>query len=143
MVNRRALINGTALGGALLAVNAPASAALGSEAVADVSDRQMEDVVKAERSIGTEIGRQSTFWEIAAVREPIRAFLRANLKFPDYLDVGTDVWQQVYDWHVRFQQPLTLGRTTDGRFTILLLATTIVMRPEQTPNYIGLPYDSR
>lgn len=143
MMNRRALISRSALGGALLAVNAPASPAAESEAVADVSDRQMEDFVKAVRGIGAEINRQTTFWEIAAVREQIRTFLRVNLKFPDYLDVGSDIWQQVYDWHVRFQQPLTLGRTSEGRFTILLLATTIVMRPEQTPNYIGLPYDNR
>ena len=142
MMNRRALFNGTALGGALLAVNGPVSAA-GSVAGAEVSDRELEEVVKAVRAIGTEMNHQATFWEIAAVREPIRTFLKANLKFPDYLDVGIDVWQQVYDWHVRFQQPLTLGRTPEGRMTVLLLATTIVMRPEQTANYIGLPYDSR
>jgi hypothetical protein len=142
MMNRRALFNGTALGGALLAANGPVSAAR-SVTGAEVSDRELEEVVKAVRAIGTEMNHQATFWEIAAVREPIRTFLKANLKFPDYLDVGIDVWQQVYDWHVRFQQPLTLGRTPEGRMTVLLLATTIVMRPEQTANYIGLPYDSR
>jgi hypothetical protein len=138
VIDRRALINGTALGGALLA-SAPRDSAAG--AAADVSDRQMEDVVRAIRTVHDEISRQATFWEIAGVREQFRTFLRANGKFPDFVDVGTDVWQQVYDWHVRFQQPITLGRTPDGRMTIVLMATTVVMRTDATPNYVSLGYD--
>jgi len=108
-----------------------------------VPDRLVEDIAKAVRSVRDEIERQYTFWEIAAVRDQLRTFLRANGKFPDLIEVGSDVWQQVYDWHVRFQQPIALGRTPEGRYTILLLATNVVMRPDMAASYIGVPYDSR
>ena len=138
-MNRRALINGAALGGALLASVPKESAA--TNAVADVSDRQMEEVVKAMRALRDEISHQATFWEVAPVREQFKAFARVNGKFPDFIDVGTDIWQLVYDWHVRFQQPITLGRTAEGRLTIALMTTAVVMRSDQTPNYMSLPYD--
>jgi hypothetical protein len=65
-------------------------------------------------------------------------------KFPDYIDVGIDVWQQVYDWHVRYRQPLNIGRNAEGRYTIVLMTTTVVMRADlNAGSYIGLPYDSR
>ena len=150
MVNRRSVITGTLLGGAMAALTEPAEAA-GSEAAAQVPDRLMEDlaravredVARAVRTVHDEIERQYTFWEIAAVRDQQRTHLRSNGKFPDFIEVGTDVWQQVYDWHVRFQQPISLGRTAEGRYTILLLATSVVMRTDMAANFIGLPYDNR
>ena len=142
MVHRRAVITGTMVGGALSALSAPAAAA-GSQAAGQASDRLVEDIAKAVRDVRDEIARQSTFWELAAVREQLRTFLRANGKFPDFIEVGSDVWQQVYDWHVRFQQPIALGRTAEGRYTILLLATNIVMRADKAPGFIGVGYDLR
>ena len=145
MVHRRAVITGTALGGALSALTGSVEAA-GAQSSAQerlINDRLIEEIARAVRSVREEIERQYTFWEIAAVRDPMRTFLRANGKFPDYIEVGSDVWQQVYDWHVRFQQPLTLGRSPEGRYTILLLATSVVMRPDMAAGFIGVPYDNR
>jgi hypothetical protein len=146
-VHRRSVITGTVLGGALSALTTPAEAA-GNEAGGQASDRLasdrlVEDIAKAVRDVRNEIAHQYTFWEIAAVRDQQRTFLRANGKFPDFIEVGSDVWQQVYDWHVRFQQPIALGRTAEGRYTILLLATTVVMRPDMAAGFVGLPYDNR
>jgi hypothetical protein len=142
MVHRRSVITGTVLGGALSALATPAEAA-GSQAAGQAADRLVEDIARAVRDVRDEIARQHAFSELAAVREQTRTFLRANGKFPDFIEVGTDVWQRVYDWHVRFQQPINLGRTAEGRYTILLLATNLVMRPDMAANYIGLPYDNR
>jgi hypothetical protein len=103
----------------------------------------VEDIANAVRSVRDEIERQYTFWEVAPVRDQLRTFLRANSKFPDFIEVGSDVWQHVYDWHVRFQQPITLGRTAEGRYTILLLATNVVMRSDMAPGFIGVGYDNR
>jgi hypothetical protein len=151
MVHRRAVITGTVLGGALSALTESVEAAGPQSAAQDrqvqdrqVQDRLLDEIAKAVRSVRDEIERQHTFGEIAAVREPLRTFLRANGKFPDFIEVGSDVWQQVYDWHVRFQQPIALGRTAaEGRYTILLLATNIVMRPDMAPGFIGVPFDNR
>ena len=147
MVHRRAVITGTVLGGALSALTGSVEAA-GSQSAAQaqdrlVQDRLVEEVAKAVRSVRDEIERQYTFWEIAAVRDQLRTFLRANGKFPDFIEVGSDVWQQVYDWHVRFHQPIALGRTAEGRYTILLLATSVVMRPDMAAGFIGVGYDNR
>jgi hypothetical protein len=145
------VITGTVLGGALSALTGSVEAAGPQSAAQDrlaqdrlAQERLLEDIARAVRSVRDEIERQHTFGEIAAVREQLRTFLRANGKFPDFIEVGSDVWQQVYDWHVRFQQPIALGRTAaEGRYTILLLATSIVMRPDMAPGFIGVPYDNR
>jgi hypothetical protein len=134
-------MTGAALGSVLSALAAPAPAE--AAGTPQASDRATEDVARAIQAVRDEIAHQNTFWEIAPVRDQVRTFLRSNSKFPDYIDVGTDVWYQIYDWHVRFQQPVMLGRMADGRTTIMLLATTVVLRPEMTPAYIGMPYDTR
>jgi len=142
MVNRRAMITGTALGGVLSTLAEPVAVeAAGVQQGTD--SRATEDVAKAIQALRDEVARQYTFWEIAAVRDQFRAFVRLNGKFPDYIDVGTDVWQQVHDWHVRFQQPATIGRLADGRYSIKLMATVVVMRPDVAPAFIGMPYDNR
>lgn len=145
MVHRRAVITGTVLGGALSALATPAGGlqAAGGQADCRNSERLIEEVARAVQAVRDELAREQSFWELDAVRQQTRTFLRANGKFPDFLEVGSDVWQRVYDWHVRFQQPINLGRTTDGRYTILLLATTLVMRPDMDPGFIGLGYDNR
>jgi hypothetical protein len=142
MIHRRSVLTGTVLGSALSALAVPAEAA-GVEPAAQNSERQLEDVANAVRAVREELARQYTFWEIASVRDQLRTFLKANGKFPDFLEVGVDVWQQIYDWHVRFQQPISFGRTAEGRYTILLMATNVVMRPDMAANYIGLGYDNR
>jgi hypothetical protein len=75
------------------------------------AEQAMQEVAKAIQDLREEIKRQDGFWELGPLRDPIKAFLRTTGKFPDFLEVGIDVWQQVYDWHVRYQQPLMLGRT--------------------------------
>jgi len=142
MVHRRAVITGSVLGGALSALTGPAEAA-GAQTAAQVSDRLVEDIAKAVRSVRDEIERQYTFWEIAAVRDQLRTFLRANGKFPDFIEVGSDVWQQVYDWHVRHQQPLDISLNAEGRYTMAVALTSLVLRPELTPSYVGNGLDAR
>ena len=73
----------------------------------------------------------------------IKTFLRQTGKYPDYIEVGTDIWHQVYDWHVRYQQPLTVARSPEGRYTILLYSTQVIMRTELAASYIGQAYDNR
>jgi hypothetical protein len=142
MVNRRAVLGGTILGGALSALTSPAEAFAGSQQ-SEASGRALEAVARAVEAVRDELERQSTFWELAAVRDQTRTFLRANGKFPDFIEVGTDIWQRIYDWHVRFQQPISVGRTPEGRYSILLLATNVVMRTDLPAGFVGLPYDSR
>ena len=41
------------------------------------------------------------------------------------------------------QLALTLGRLADGRYTVALMATNVVLRSDMLPTAIGLPYDNR
>ena len=56
---------------------------------------------------------------------------------------NTETADAIYDWLVRWKQPVTIGRDAAGRYTLSLTQTTIVMRPEQTLTFIGPPYDNK
>ena len=149
MISRRTVLNGTALGSALAALAAePELEARGEAAIQGNSDRvnvtiDTSAITSAITALRTDIKRQDTFWEIELVRDQIKTFLRQTGKYPDYIEVGTDIWHQVYDWHVRYQQPMTLARNADGRYTILLFSTQVIMRTELAASYLGQPYDNR
>jgi hypothetical protein len=36
-----------------------------------------------------------------------------------------------------------MNRDVQGRYTMQFMATTLVLRPDLVPNYIGTPYDNR
>jgi hypothetical protein len=42
---------------------------------------------------------------------------------------------------VAVRQPVTINRLTDGRYTVALVASTIVLRPDFPDNYVGQGYD--
>jgi hypothetical protein len=49
----------------------------------------------------------------------------------------------MHDWHVKNRQPLTIVRTNDGHYGMSFMATTLILRHEQTENYISWGYDVR
>jgi hypothetical protein len=81
--------------------------------------------------------------ELLRIREQQRTFLKANHRFPEFIEVGISVWEEVYDWHVRHRRPFDVIRTAEGRYAIRLMETTLVLRPEQTENYVGFGFDAR
>ena len=141
MVARRRLLGGGVLGGVLgvLAADSPRPAAA---AAAQRQSENMTEVTDAIDRLRQELRNERLFTELTALREAQVRFLAANGKFPDFIEVGTDVWWALHDWHIRWQQPITLARDVLGRYTILLMQTIVIMRPE-TKDSIGLPYDSK
>jgi hypothetical protein len=87
----------------------------------------------------TELGSSRT---IDAIRLQQRQFLIANRKYPDFIEIGLGVWEDIYDWHVKHQQPITATRLADGRYTIAFMFTTLVLRPDQDPTYVGFAFDA-
>ena len=53
------------------------------------------------------------------------------------------MWERLYDWHVRWQQPLNLSRLPDGQYGMTFMLTTLVLRPNMQASYIGPGYDSK
>ena len=109
----------------------------------EVNDQTVQNLVRAVEQIRTEIQVQRTFTELDAVREPQKQYLKTSGKFPDFIDVGIDVWFRVYDWHLKWQQPVQIGRDASGRYTMAVMATTLVMRPDALPNFVSIPYDNK
>jgi hypothetical protein len=141
MVRRRDVMGGSLLTG-VLALMLPKAAAAeqqerGDQIVADAIDKLRNEFIKAQECT---LGPCQT---VATIRTQQNVFLRANQKFPDFIDAGVEAWQAVYDWHVKNHQPITTTRLPDGRYGIAFMFTTIVLRYENTPNFIGLGYDAR
>ena len=141
MIDRRELL---ALGGMLggLAGRGENAEALAS-GVGEMTDRTAQDIVTALKAITTAMYAAQSFDGVVPVRNRQNDYLKANLKFPDFIDVSLDVWMGVYDWHVRVQQPIALGRDINGRYTMMLGFTQLVLRPDAAPNFISAPYDAR
>lgn len=141
MIERREVITLGGLLGGLVAGTGDASGA--AVAVGEMSDKSAQDIVNALRAITNAVSAAQSFDAINPIRTRQYDYLKATNKFPDFIDVSVEVWSAVYDWHVRMQQPLVLGRDLNGRYTLMLGFTQLVLRPDVAPNFISTPYDTR
>ena len=149
MLARRRML-GTTLVGGLLGAAIPATDSRawgppsdGADVGAQPTDRQMMEIVDALKEIRKALDGPQSFTEIAGVRQKQIEYLKATNKFPDFIDVGLEVWFAVHDWHIRHLQPLVLGRDGNGRYTITLMSTQLIMRPDLVPTFVSAPYDNR
>ncbi len=144
MIPRRNVVIGGIVGSVLGTLDeARAEGAPAAAASADVTDETLARIAQAITGLKSEVEGLKSFSEIASVRDVQVTFLRSNGKFPDYIDVGTSIWFGVHDWHVRWQQPLSIGRDNLGRYTVALNQTQLILRPDAVPAFIGAPYDNR
>lgn len=78
---------------------------------------------------------------ISDIRDRLTLHLRSAGKFPDYMEIGTDPFYDVYDWHVRNSQQIQIVRIADQRFAIQFMFTQLIVRWEQDRRFLGQPYD--
>jgi hypothetical protein len=78
---------------------------------------------------------------VADIRGRLTTHLRAAGKFPDFIEVGTNHFYSIYDWHVRHAQQIQITRISDQRFAIQFMFTQLIVRWEQDANYLGTPFD--
>ena len=139
MIDRRQLFTVSGLLGAL----GPARGDDAAYGLGQLSPQAAQDLVNALKEIRTTIAAGESFAEILPLRSRQVDFVKAQGRFPDFIDVSADVWFAVHDWHVRFQQPLVLGRDATGRYTLMLGFTALVLRPDVVAGFISTPYDNR
>lgn len=139
MVERRDLVGGGLVAGLAAMMGAdPAEAAAPAQRE---NDGQLSRAVDELRS--AIVSNYNNPWRvIAQVRDQQRVWMRANHRYPEFIEVGIEIRDALYDWHVRFQQPANVARMADGRYAISFMFTTFVLRPDALPNYIGYPYDT-
>jgi hypothetical protein len=140
MVERRALVGGGLAAGFTALLGESSAAA----AVPDDSQQISGSIDQLRKTFEGQFDQSyAALWRgIGRIRQQQRQWLRSTQKFPDFIEVGVDVWDNVHDWHVAHQQPLSMGRAADGRYTMMFMFTTLVLRPEQALDYIGFPFDA-
>ncbi len=144
MVSRRELLSG----GVLSLAGAGAVAPREGGSLQEVDLRPVTDAL---RELRTELAGYTNYVcgpapsreHLAQIRRVQKQHFRTNGRFPAWIEVGVDVWESVYDWHVRHQQPATVSREASGRITILFFYSTLIGRADVEPGYIGMPYDER
>jgi hypothetical protein len=135
-MNRRELLVAGTIASVGYAEPAAAAAQSGSE-------RGWDRVADLLTELRNDLRDERRFAEISPVRTAQQTFLRTNGKLPNYLELGVDVWFAVRDWHVRWQQPIVEGRDPEGRLTLAMMGTQLILRPDVAVTYIGTPYDNR
>ena len=144
MVERRAVVGGGLVAGLTALMGESSAAAAPAPAVTDDAQQISGSIDQLRKTFEGQFDQSyAALWRgIGRVRQQQRQWLRSTQKYPDFLDIGVDVWDNVYDWHVAHQQPVSMGRAADGRYTMMFMFTTLVLRPEQAPDYVGFPFDS-
>ncbi len=138
MVTRRELLGGGAFG-----------AVAGLQQTAWVDPRLLRDIETRLEAMSDRLALMNggSFTGTSAfadkIRDQMTLFLRANHKYPDFIEVGYLVFQAIYDWHIRNRVELTVGRGTDGRYGLVFMFTQLILRADAVPEFIGLPYDQR
>jgi len=130
------------VGGGLAAGMASLIAA--GEADAAGQDRDAVEISRAVNELRRAIEANYTnpWTRVAQIREQQRIWMRTAQKFPDFMEIGLGVWEGLYDWHVRFQQPINVTRMADGRYAMSFMFTTLILRPDFDLNYVGPPFDN-
>ena len=118
---------------------------------ADVAAAQDDaGVIRALKEIHVELQRlggvvdnttRVTGGYLSAIRERFTVHLRAAGKFPDFMEIGTDPFYEVYDWHVRHQQQIQITRISEQRFAIQWMFTQLIVRFEVESKFLGVPFD--
>jgi hypothetical protein len=135
MVQRRDLVSGGLVAG-LAAVMTPPAAADDDQSAIAIS-RLRETVERQFDQVYT-----SKWRGVSRVRQQQRTWMLATRKYPDFIEIGLDVWDNVYDWHVAYQQPVNVLRLTDGRYAMTFMFTTLLLRPDQAPDFVGYAFDA-
>src|SRR3954453_15841218 len=101
MVERRDVLGSGLLAG-LAGTFAPVSAAEPAAAAEDTSEAAANAIDRLRTSLDRDGAPGVVRPAIGAIRQQQRTFIRSHDKYPDYIEVGLSVREDVYDWHVRF-----------------------------------------
>jgi len=142
MVSRREVLSAGIVGG-LGAAMAPAAEARpqGSEIEALGQIAGSVKAIELELQNHRNTSRNHESDAVRKLRDVMRPHFRANRRFPVYIEVGWGTWIDVYDWHIDTRQPLAVSQLADGRYTLRLMQTTLLLRPDVEDGYISTPFD--
>jgi hypothetical protein len=142
MLSRRELIT-TGVAGSLAASSSSGPSVTEAQDADRAGQREIARAVNEVEQVLRDVHLTSSLSHGFAegLRKEMMQFFRGNHKFPEFIDIGIGVFMDIYDWHVKNRQQLVVTRGIDGRYNMQFMFTTLVLRGEQDPKYIGVPYD--
>ena len=159
MLTRRELVTGTALTAIATAASSADSTASPPNATKidaepEASPQEVDNAsIKVIASKTTEIDqtldglagvvRSNTlaFGYVPKLRDAYTLYWRTHGKFPEFCEVGTSVFYDIYDWHIKNRLPIPVSRFADGRVSITFMYTQLLVRVDQAAEYVGIPFD--
>jgi hypothetical protein len=143
MVARRKMIAGglvAGLVGAVFPSRGDGSAAAGAPAAVDENTPIFQKIYEELQLHRPTCGIVSCA-SLDNIRRQQHIYLRAHGRYPEFIDVGLVPWEDVYAWHIKYQVPVKIGLRADGFYGMPFCLTTIVLRPNMQPDYVGSAYD--
>jgi hypothetical protein len=142
MLTRRELITGGVTGSVVPLGHAASVEGVQSRAEVDAMRDIANQISAVDETLSQGMLSNTVVFGLAGkVRGQMETFFRTTQKFPDFIDVGYNVFMDVYDWHIKNRQQLVVTRGPDGRYWLQFMFTTLIMRGEHDAGYIGIPYD--
>ena len=144
MITRREAVTGGVLAGVGTAMGAGEAGA--QDSATDIIVARVLALVRDELQAWRQqdaSARMPTTPLIAKIRQGQRQFLRGNSKYPDFIEVGADVWDDLVDWHVTVRRQAEITVRADGRYTMPFLHTHIVLRLDFADDQVSPGFDTR
>ena len=159
MLTRRELVTGSALGAIATATSSTDSkasppapthpAAPPGAAIQDVDNASLKIIAGKTTEIdqtldglaGVVRSNSLAFGFVPKLRDAYTLYWRTHGKFPEFCEVGTAVFYDIYDWHVKNRLSIPVSRFADGRMSITFMYTLLLVRIDQVPEYVGIPFD--
>ena len=147
MISRREVVTAGVLGtlagvAADLSADTSAAKAEAQETAGIVRElNEIEEELERLNGVVDSTSRVTSGSFLGLIRDRFTTHLRAAGKFPEFMEIGVDVFYEVYDWHVRHQQQIQITRISEQRFAIQWMFTQLILRYEQDPKYLGIPFD--
>lgn len=152
MLTRRQLVTGSAFGAMATATAAAGSVAANADtpplnapqdAIDNAALRRLADQTAQMAGTLNSAFRSNSLAHgfIPKLREAYTLYWRTNGRFPEFCEIGSDVFYDLYDWHIKNALPIPVNRLADGRMVITFMYTQLIVRIDQLPAYIGVPFD--
>ena len=146
MMSRREVVAAGVLGTLSTAAPVPAEAAQASTPESTAITRGLSNLASELNELNrlvtqAVVAPSLSVGLVGTVKSRIELYLKTSGKFPEFCDIGTSVFFEVYDWHVRHQQQIQITRMADQRMMIQFMFTQLILRWENESNYIGTPFD--
>ena len=149
MLTRRELVTGTALGAIATTASSSASAAAEAPGQQDVDNAAIRRIAEKTSEIdqtldglsGVVRSNSLAFGFVPKLRDAYTLYWRTHGKMPEFCEVGTSVFYDIYDWHIKNRLPIPVSKFADNRLAITFMYTQLLVRTDQSPDYVGIPFD--